>query len=178
MRYPVDFSRISSVFSQGRFHPVLKKRMPHYGVDFAAPRGTPVRAVADATVNKAKFDWANGNFVKLRHDPVWETGYAHLSRIAEGVQAGARVSKGQVIGYVGSTGRATGPHLHFAMYRSGSYVDPLKAKLPRTDSLERAALMAFRLAIDVIDRSYARSEKLTLGRAAVASADDGLLTVD
>jgi murein DD-endopeptidase MepM/ murein hydrolase activator NlpD len=178
MRYPVDFSRISSVFSQGRFHPVLKKRMPHYGVDFAAPRGTPVRAVADATVNKAKFDWANGNFVKLRHDPVWETGYAHLSRIAEGVQAGARVSKGQVIGYVGSTGRATGPHLHFAMYRSGSYVDPLKAKLPRTDSLERAALMAFRLAIDVIDRSYARSEKLTLGQAAVASADDGLLTVD
>ena len=85
--------------------------MPHYGVDFAAPRGTPVRAVADATVSKAKFDWANGNFVKLRHDPVWETGYAHLSRIAEGVQAGARVSKGQVIGYVGSTGRATGPHL-------------------------------------------------------------------
>ncbi|HIF62707.1 MAG TPA: hypothetical protein EYQ35_00915 [candidate division UBP10 bacterium] len=178
MRYPVDFSRISSVFSQGRFHPVLKKRMPHYGVDFAAPRGTPVRAVADATVSKAKFDWANGNFVKLMHDPIWETGYAHLSRIAEGVQAGARVNKGQVIGYVGSTGRATGPHLHFAMYRSGSYVDPLKAKLPRTDSLERAALMAFRLAIDVIDRSYARTDKLTMGRAAVASADDGLLTAD
>jgi murein DD-endopeptidase MepM/ murein hydrolase activator NlpD len=157
LRYPVSYSRISSQFSTKRFHPVLKRNVPHYGVDFAAPTGTPVKAVADGTVLMAGWHGGNGRFVKIRHDAVYESGYAHLSRIAAAVKNGAKVKQGQVIGYVGSTGLATGPHLHFALYRSATYVDPLKADLPRPHALSGNALAAFRMTVAMMDRSYANA---------------------
>ncbi len=126
LRYPVEFTRIASRFSARRFHPVLKVPRPHYGVDFAAPAGTPVRAIADGVVAKAGWYGANGRLVRLVHTDGIESAYAHLSRIETGVTRGKTVRKGDTIGYVGSSGRATGPHLHFAVYRHGHYVDPLK----------------------------------------------------
>ncbi|MFP6609458.1 MAG: peptidoglycan DD-metalloendopeptidase family protein [Deltaproteobacteria bacterium] len=169
LRYPVAFSRVSSQFSRGRYHPVLKRRVPHYGVDFAAPPGTPIRAVADGKVTKAGWYGGNGRFVKLRHSATYETGYAHLSRIGVGVRAGTSVKKGQVIGYVGSTGLATGPHLHFALYKGGKYVDPLRADLPRARSVSGQALAEFQLAVGRMDAAYAKAGHGKPARLAAAA---------
>ena len=156
-RYPVTFSRISSGFSKGRFHPTLKRRVPHYGVDLAAPRGAPVKAIADGTVRKAGWYGKNGRLVKIRHGTVYESGYAHLSRIAGGIKPGVTVRQGQVVGYVGSTGRATGPHLHFSMSRNGTYIDPLKARNWQAPPLSGPALATFRATVANIERACAQS---------------------
>ena len=136
LRYPLQFTRISSGFSYARFHPILKRTRPHLGVDFAAPRGTPVRAVADGTVRRAGWRGGLGRFVRLDHPGPYDSGYGHLHRIAKGVREGARVKQGQIIGYVGSTGLATGPHLHFIMYKYGKHINPLRKQfrkqMPRT----------------------------------------------
>jgi murein DD-endopeptidase MepM/ murein hydrolase activator NlpD len=157
LRYPVAYTRISSFFSDSRFHPIKNRRLPHYGVDFAAPTGTPVIAVADGTVTKAGWQGANGRMVRVRHDGTYGSGYAHLSRIAAGVTVGARVHQGQVIGYVGSSGLATGPHLHFVMYHDGQYVDPLKVNPGRKPALAESSRTAFQLALgsveDALDRA-------------------------
>ena len=137
LRYPVRYSRISSHFSYSRFHPILKRRVPHHGVDFAAPTGTPVRSVASGKVLFASRKGANGLFVKIRHSSRYTTSYSHLSRINKNVTVGSTVEQGQVIGAVGATGRATGPHLHFSFYDNGKYVDPLKIKLPIADKLKK-----------------------------------------
>jgi murein DD-endopeptidase MepM/ murein hydrolase activator NlpD len=158
LRYPVKFSRISSGFSRARFHPILKRHAPHHGVDFAAPPGTPVAAVADGRVTHAGWHGGYGRYVKIRHDGVFGSGYAHLSRIAAEIRPGAVVQKGQVIGYVGSTGQATGPHLHFEMYRHDRYIDPLNTELPRGRALEGESLAAFRLAVATVDGAYAEIE--------------------
>jgi murein DD-endopeptidase MepM/ murein hydrolase activator NlpD len=173
LRYPVSFNRISSHFSTKRFHPVLKRNVPHYGVDFAAPTGTPVKAVAAGVISKAGWHGGNGRFVKMRHDSVYESGYAHLSKIASGIKPGAHVKQGQVIGYVGSTGLATGPHLHYAMYRSGKYIDPLRAGLPRRRSLDGAELARFKAQRDKIDAIYAEHAKdpIELAKAEVEDSD-------
>ena len=155
LRFPVAFKSVTSNFSFARFHPILKRAIPHYGVDFSAPVGTPVHAVADGKVSKAGWNGGNGKFVKIQHDAVYETGYSHLSSIAPSVRTGSGVKQGQVIGYVGATGLATGPHLHFAMYRNGEYVDPMKANLPRSQSLEGRAMTAFRMRMDMMERAYA-----------------------
>ena len=131
LRYPVQFTRISSMFTSARFHPALKIHRPHNGVDFAAATGTPVRTVADGIVEKAGYGGEGGNMVRIRHDDRYTTGYLHLSKIAAGLRPGSRVSRGQVIGAVGMTGLATGPHLHFSLFDRGAYTDPLKAKLPQ-----------------------------------------------
>jgi len=131
LRYPVKFSRIASVFSKSRFHPVLKIKRPHYGVDFAAPLGTAVRCVADGVVEQAGWGGGSGKIVKIRHGSRWMSAYLHLSKISSGLKPGSRVTRGQLIGNVGATGLATGPHLHFALYDRGRYVDPLSAELPR-----------------------------------------------
>ncbi len=133
LRYPLKFSRISSVFTTGRFHPILKRSRPHLGVDFAAPAGTPVRSVASGKVVYAGRFGGYGNFVRIDHPGPYASAYAHLQRIAKGVKVGGSVVRGQVIGYVGSTGLATGPHLHFELYKDGNYVNPLTAKLPMVD---------------------------------------------
>jgi murein DD-endopeptidase MepM/ murein hydrolase activator NlpD len=136
LRFPLKFSRISSTFSTSRFHPVLRTRRPHNGVDFAAPTGTPVRAVSDGQVELAGYNGPNGNMVKIKHNPRYTTAYVHLSKISPGVRRNSFVKRGQVIGAVGATGLATGPHLHYAMYDYGKYIDPLKAKLPMIDSVD------------------------------------------
>jgi len=169
LRFPVSFVRISSGFSHSRFHPVLKRARPHNGVDFAAPTGTPVHAVADGRVEMAEWHGGNGRYVKLQHDDVYASSYSHLSRFADGVRPGVQVSKGQVIGYVGTTGLSTGPHLHFSMYKNGEYIDPMTAVTPKAKALDRAALERFRDTVTKIDAAYAAAERAG-GTLAVASA--------
>jgi murein DD-endopeptidase MepM/ murein hydrolase activator NlpD len=130
LRYPLQFTRISSVFTDARFHPILERIRPHRGVDFAAPRGTPVRSVAEGKVTFAGRRSGYGNLISVDHPGPYDTAYAHLERIAKGVKEGRKVERGQVIGYVGSTGWATGPHLHFELHKDGEYINPLTAKLP------------------------------------------------
>jgi murein DD-endopeptidase MepM/ murein hydrolase activator NlpD len=111
-------------------HPILNERRPHRGVDYAAPRGTPVRAVGSGVVQFATYKGANGNYVKVRHNGTYTSGYLHLSDFADGVHAGASVQQGETIGYVGSTGRSTGPHLDYRLWKRGQPVNPYAIELP------------------------------------------------
>ena len=135
LRYPLKFSRISSYFSYARFHPILQRYRPHYGIDFAAPVGTPVRSVADGRITFAGYKGASGLMVEIQHTSRYKTNYLHLSKINSEVRTGARVTRSQVIGAVGNTGRSTGPHLHYGFYDNNKYTDPLKIKLPMMDDL-------------------------------------------
>ena len=127
LKAPLQYSRISSRFSPSRMHPVLRIRRPHYGVDYAAPAGTPVVAVGDGTVIFKGWDSkGGGNVIKIKHNNTYETNYLHLRGFAKGIATGKRVSQGQVIGYVGSTGVSTGPHLDYRIKRNGTPIDPLK----------------------------------------------------
>lgn len=155
LRFPLQFSKITSAFSDARFHPVLRIKRPHNGVDFAAPIGTLIRTVGDGQVVFAGYKGPNGNMVRIRHNDRYTTEYLHMSRIAGGIQRGAFISKGQVIGTVGSTGLSTGPHLHFGLFDKGKYVDPLHSKLPSSEPLGRGT---------VIDRKYLSNLLLTLQR--------------
>jgi len=130
LKAPVEFSRISSRYNLRRFHPVLKKIKPHFGTDYAAPRGTPIRSVADGVVLRASYTRGNGNYVKIKHDKVYTTQYLHMSKFAKGIRSGAHVKQGQTIGYVGSTGLATGPHVCYRFWKNGRQVDPLRENLP------------------------------------------------
>ena len=127
LKAPLKYTRISSKFSKSRFHPVHKVYRPHHGVDYAAPSGTPVHSVADGTVVFAGWDrGGGGNTLKIKHAGNLETGYLHLKSFAKGIRKGTRVSQGQLIGYVGSTGASTGPHLDFRIKKNGTPIDPLK----------------------------------------------------
>ena len=132
LRYPVQFTRISSVFSKARFHPVLHRSRPHNGIDFAAPTGTPVRVVGDGKVIFSGYKRSTGYMVRVQHNDRYTTEYMHLSKIASSARVGVRVSRGSVIGKVGSTGLASGPHLHYGMFDKGRYIDPMKAKVIQT----------------------------------------------
>jgi murein DD-endopeptidase MepM/ murein hydrolase activator NlpD len=143
LKSPLKFARISSGFGM-RMHPTLHYRKEHQGVDYVAPTGTPVWAIGDGTVTAAGFKGANGNYVGLRHRNGLETFYCHLSAIGAGVVTGAKVLQKRVIGYVGMTGRATGPHLHFALKRDGHFVNPLSFKVPRSEPLPAGELDVFR----------------------------------
>lgn len=131
LRYPLQFSRISSTFATARFHPVLNKTRPHNGVDFAAPTGTPVRSIGDGTVISAGYSGGGGNMVRIQHCDRYTTEYMHLSKFAPGLKVGDKVARGEVIGSVGMTGLATGPHLHFGMFDRGQYIDPMDSNLAR-----------------------------------------------
>jgi len=135
LRYPLQFTRITSVFTDARLHPILERVRPHTGIDFAAPRGTPVRAVSSGKVTFAGRQSGYGNIIRIDHPGPYDTAYAHLDHIAESAREGATVEKGQIIGFVGATGLATGPHLHFEMYKDGTFINPLTAKLPLEDTL-------------------------------------------
>lgn len=137
LKAPLKFTRISSKFSHARFHPVLKKYRPHHGIDYAAPVGTPVRAVADGTVTKKSYDKAAGNMLKIKHPGNLSSGYLHLRGFAKGIKVGARVSQGQVIGYVGSTGRSTGPHLDFRLWKGATPINPLKVPQKPTEPISK-----------------------------------------
>ena len=144
LKAPLHYSRISSGFSYARKHPVTRKVQPHTGVDYAAPTGTPVMTIGDGTVLSVKYEGAGGNTVRIRHNSVYTTAYLHLSKYGKGITPGARVSQGQVIGYVGATGRCTGPHLDFRVWKNGSPVNPLTLDSPPAEPLPEA----FRPALD------------------------------
>ncbi len=143
MAAPLDYTRISSRFTNRRFHPVLRRNMPHHGTDYAAPVGTPIRAVGDGTITVARFDRNNGNYIRIRHNSVYETGYLHMSRFADGMRPGTQVKQGQIIGYVGATGLATGPHLCFRFWQHGRPVDPHRIELPPADPIQDEHRTAF-----------------------------------
>ncbi len=148
LRSPLRFSRITSGYTSKRFHPVLKKYRPHYGVDYGAPIGTPVMATADGTVISASYGKANGNMVRLRHVRRMETFYLHMSRFAKGVKPGVRVRQGQTIGFVGKTGLASGPHLDYRIKVNGKYINPLSLRSVAPDPLKGNALAQFKATRD------------------------------
>lgn len=133
LRAPLEYTRISSRFTNRRFHPILRRNIPHHGTDYAAPTGTPIRAVGDGVILRAAYDNANGNYVRIRHNGTYETGYLHMSRIANGVRVGTSVKQGQIIGYVGSTGLATGPHLCYRFWVNGQPADPHRIEFPSSN---------------------------------------------
>lgn len=142
LKAPLDFKRISSGFSYHRKHPVTGRIQAHTAIDYAAPTGTPVRAIGDGTVLSAGYSGAAGNMIKIRHTGSYESAYLHLSKYAAGVKAGAHVRQGQVIGYVGSTGRSTGPHLDFRVWKNGQPVNPLKIDAPSLEPIRKENLPA------------------------------------
>lgn len=146
LKAPLRFSRISSGFSHSRLHPVLKIRRPHHGVDYVAPTGTPVLSVGDGVVKKMGYQKrGGGNFVSIKHNSVYTTTYMHLSRFGKGIRQGTYVQQGDVIGYVGSTGLSTGPHLDFRFYKNGSAVNPLKVEAPPVEPIEEENRSPFQI---------------------------------
>lgn len=143
IRTPVDFARISSRFSNGRRHPILNKIRAHKGVDYAAPRGTPIKAAGDGKVVLAGRSGGYGNTVVIQHGSRYRTLYAHMQGFAKGVRNGANVKQGQIIGYIGTTGLSTGPHLHYEFQVNGTHVDPLSQKLPMADPIAKSEKARF-----------------------------------
>lgn len=143
LKYPIEFTRISSRYTLNRFHPVQKRWKAHLGTDFAAPTGTPIRTVGDGIVLEAQYKSNNGNYVKIRHNGTYTTQYLHMSRIASGIRPGTRVSQGQTIGYVGSTGLASGPHLCYRFWKNGVQVDALRVDLPPQEPINKKNREAF-----------------------------------
>ncbi len=147
LKAPLRFSRISSGFSHSRFHPVLKIRRPHHGVDYAAPSGTPVHTVGDGFVTQVGYQsGGGGNYVKIKHNSVYSTTYMHLRGFEKGIKQGVFVKQGDVIGYVGSSGLATGPHLDFRFYKNGSAVNPLKVEAPPVEPIHEENRESYALA--------------------------------
>jgi Peptidase family M23/Csd3 second domain len=147
LKAPLQFSRISSHFTSARMHPVLRIVRPHYGVDYAAPTGTPVMAVGDGTVLSKGWGGGGGNCIKIRHDNGCMTGYMHLNAFAKGIGAGKHVRQGELIGWVGMTGLATGPHLDFRFWKNGTPVDPLHVISPPAPPLPNSLLAVFHQSI-------------------------------
>jgi len=152
---PLRFSRVSSFFGR-RFHPILRRVRQHSGVDYVAPRGTPVEAVSDGRVVSAGWSGGYGRLVVVRHAEGYETRYGHLSGFAKGVRSGASVKQGQLVGYVGSTGLSTGPHLHYEVRKFGSAVNPLRLNPPRRSPVKKEFMAQFQRARDSLARVVAR----------------------
>ena len=137
LKSPLEFGRITSRFSRSRLHPVLKVRRPHLGIDYAAPIGTPVRSTGDGIVISAGYKGGNGRFIKIRHNSVYSTMYMHLSRFAKGLKKGGKVRQGEVIGFVGSSGLSTGPHLDYRFFINDRPVNPLTVELPPSHPVKK-----------------------------------------
>ncbi len=176
LRVPLNYSRISSRFSGARFHPVLKVVRPHYGVDYAARSGTPIMATAAGVVEKKAYDKGNGNYVVLRHSNGYQTYYLHMRGFHKNLRVGADVDQGQVIGYVGSTGYSTGPHLDYRIRKNGSWINPLTFRAtPKTLTIEE--LQKFMLIAEIpnktLDRAYyivnAMSENHIMNRISITN---------
>ena len=148
LKAPLTFKRISSGFSYARRHPVTRVVRPHTGVDYAAPAGTPVVSIGDGVVTRRSYDSGGGNTVRIKHNSVYETGYLHLSKFASGLTVGSRVRQGEVIGYVGSTGVSTGPHLDFRVWKNGSPINPLTMESPPADPIKEENKDSFRKEIE------------------------------
>jgi murein DD-endopeptidase MepM/ murein hydrolase activator NlpD len=138
LKAPLSFSRITSRYSSSRMHPILRIRRPHYGVDYAAPIGTPVHVVGDGRVISTSIDNGSGRMIKIYHNSVYSTAYLHLSRFGDGIHEGVYVKQGDIIGFVGTSGLSTGPHLDFRFYQNGYPVDPLKVEAPPVEPVSEA----------------------------------------
>ena len=152
MKTPINGARLSSAYGK-RKHPILGYTKMHLGTDFAAPTGTPIMASGDGVVLKAQWCGGGGNCVKIKHNSVYQTVYAHMSKFAKGVKKGRRVKQGQIIGYVGSTGLSTGPHLHYEVIENGKKINSQKLKLPSGKVLkgeERKKFEVSKIKIDVL----------------------------
>lgn len=143
LKAPLNFTRISSRFTYARKHPVLRIVRPHTGVDYAAPSGTPVVALGDGVVTHRGWAGGGGNTIKIKHPGNYVTSYMHLKGYAKGIAVGTRVARGQLIGYVGSTGLSTGPHLDFRVYKNGKPIDPLKMESPSVEPVSREKMPEF-----------------------------------
>lgn len=152
LRAPLNFTRISSRYSGRRFHPVQKRWKAHLGTDYAAPTGTPIMTTADGVVVAAKYTRANGNYVKVRHNSTYTTQYLHMSKIKKGIKNNVKVKQGDVIGYVGSTGLATGPHVCYRFWVNGKQVDPYKQKLPDAKPLAEDRMQAYKTYMGVLKK--------------------------
>jgi murein DD-endopeptidase MepM/ murein hydrolase activator NlpD len=155
MRTPIDGARLSSRFGK-RKHPILGYTRMHSGVDFAAPRGTPIYAAGNGTIVKAGRNGGYGKYIRIRHNGTYQTAYAHMSKLARGSRNGARVKQGQVIGYVGTTGRSTGPHLHYEVLKSGRQINPRSVRIPSGEKLKGAELKKFIALRDAKNLEYAQ----------------------
>jgi len=158
LKAPLEFSRISSRYSKSRLHPVIKTRRPHLGVDYAAPVGTPIRTTGDGIVLEAGYNKGAGKFIKIRHNSVYTTMYLHLSRYATRIKKGTKVQQGQVIGYVGSTGLSTGPHLDYRFFVNGNPVDPLKVEVPPSHPVKEELRAAYEVHRDSVMKLLDRVE--------------------
>jgi murein DD-endopeptidase MepM/ murein hydrolase activator NlpD len=145
LKAPLSFSRISSGFTTRRFHPITKTWKAHPAIDYAAPTGTPIKSVGDGVIIKKGYTSGNGNYVKIRHNSSYETIYLHMKGFAKNIGQGKRVAQGQTIGYVGSTGLATGPHLCFRMYKNGAPVNPQRVKAPAAQPIDKSNLADFKV---------------------------------
>ena len=163
LKAPLRYSRISSRFSNSRLHPILKIRRPHHGVDYAAPIGTPVHSIGDGVVIGTTYTKGAGRMVKIKHNSVYSTTYMHLQRFAKGTTTGSHVSQGQTIGYVGSSGLSTGPHLDFRVYKNNHPVDPLKIESPSVDPVKKENFPSF------YENIYLALEELRIGQSYLAS---------
>lgn len=144
LKAPLKYNRISSGFSNARFHPVLKIYRPHHGVDYAAPSGTPVYAIGEGVITRKGYQkGGGGNYMYIKHNGTYTTAYMHLKAFAKGIAQGVRVKQGQLIGYVGSTGLSTGPHLDFRFFRNGQAVNPLKVESPPAKPIDTAYRQAY-----------------------------------
>lgn len=159
LKSPVKYSRISSYYNLNRFHPILKRRRPHFGTDYAAPYGTPIYAVGNGVVTRASYTKGNGNFVKIKHDDTYETQYLHMQKFAQGIGVGVHVKQGQVIGYVGSTGLATGPHVCFRFWQNGRQVNHLKLNFPPPEPIPAEEIPEFK---KLRDQYLAQLEKIAI----------------
>ena len=161
LKAPVKYSRISSGFTMRRFHPVQKRYKAHLGTDYAAPTGTPIMAVGDGVITEARFKSNNGNYVKIKHNSVYSTQYLHMSKIKSGIKPGVRVSQGDIIGFVGSTGLATGPHVCYRFWKNGKQVNHRNEDLPASDPISKASRKKFEAIVLKLD-STANSLHLPL----------------
>jgi len=148
LKAPLKYSRISSKFSLSRYHPILHRNKSHLGTDYAAPAGTPIMTVGNGVILEAGYSSGNGNYVKVKHNVTYTTQYLHMSRFAKGIHRGVLVSQGQIIGFVGSTGLATGPHVCFRFWKNGRQVNPLREKYQSSGPVEKRYKHDFELVKD------------------------------
>lgn len=166
LKSPLDFFRITSKFSNSRYHPILKRRRPHHGVDYAAPVGTPVKTIGDGVVIEKGYQRGGaGNYLKVKHNATYTTTYMHLSRFAKGIQKGSRVKQGEVIAYVGSTGLSTGPHLDFRVHKNNQPINPLTMEAPPSLPVKPELKDSFRL---VQERVMFEMDSLRMNKQSLA----------
>lgn len=173
LKAPFEYDhRISSPFSKNRMHPTLNRRRPHNGVDYAAPYGTPVLSTGDGVVTEARYRGASGNIVQIKHNRTYRTAYLHLKGFAKDIRPGTSVEQGQVIGYVGSTGRSTGPHLHYEIKRNNSPINPLTMDLPSSESIPENMMADFEKVRAAYDQRLDTQEEGDLGEPIITLNDN------